>query len=214
MDLFSAPELLERYLVENSSREDPVLNELARHTYLNEPYPNMLAGPILGSFLSLFSKLLSPDRILEIGTYTGYSAICLARGLRQGGSLITIEVNDELNKTCLEFFRKAGLEDQIELIHGNALEVIASLAGEFDLVFIDANKDEYLEYYKLVIEKVPSGGYILADNVLWGGKILDQPFSDATTAHIHRFNQMLTEDQRVENLLLPIRDGIMVIKKL
>lgn len=214
MDIFSAPELLDRYLNEHSSPEDPVLQELARHTYLNEPYPNMLAGPVLGSFLSLFSKLLCPDRILEIGTYTGYSAICLARGLRDGGSLVTIEVNDELGKTCLEFFRKAGLEEHIQLIHGDALEIIPSLAGEFDLVFIDAHKDQYTDYYNLVIDKVPSGGYILADNVLWGGKVMDRPSGDATTYSIHRFNQMVAEDQRVENLMLPIRDGIMVIKKL
>jgi caffeoyl-CoA O-methyltransferase len=214
MDIFSAPELLERYLVEHSSPEDPVLNELARYTYLNKPYPNMLAGPVLGGFLSLFSKLFSPARILEIGTYTGYSAICLARGLREGGSLTTIEVNDELGKTCLEYFRKAGLEDQIDLIHGDALEIIPSLVGEFDLVFIDAHKDDYIDYYNLVIDKVSSGGYILADNALWGGKVMDQPLHDTTTRSIHHFNQMVTGDPEVENHLLPIRDGLMVIKKL
>ena len=214
MELFSDPELLDRYLLEHSSQEDPVLKELARHTYLNEVHPRMLSGHILGSFLTLFSKILSPERILEIGTYTGYSAICLARGLREGGRLITIEINDELRETSLEFFSKAGLKDQIDLINGDALEVIPSLTGSFDLVFMDAHKDDYPAYYDLVIEKVRLGGYILADNVLWGGKVLDNPLTDATTRIIDQFNQMVNDDPRVENLLLPLRDGVMLIKKL
>ncbi|TFH26002.1 MAG: O-methyltransferase [Bacteroidia bacterium] len=214
MELFSDPELLDRYLLEHSSQEDPVLKELARHTYLNEVHPRMLSGHILGSFLTLFSKILSPERILEIGTYTGYSAICLARGLREGGRLITIEINDELRETSLEFFSKAGLKDQIDLINGDALEVIPSLTGSFDLVFMDAHKDDYPAYYDLVIEKVRLGGYILADNVLWGGKVLDNPLPDATTRIIDQFNQMVNDDPRVENLLLPLRDGVMLIKKL
>lgn len=214
MELFSKPELLDRYLLENSSPEDPVLKELARHTYLNEVHPRMLSGHILGSFLTLFSKMLSPLRILEIGTYTGYSAICLARGLRKGGTLITIEVNDELKKTSLEFFKRAGVNEQIELINGDALEVIPSLAGSFDLVFMDAHKDDYPDYFRLVIERMRPGGYILADNVLWGGKVLDKPQVDATTKIIDQFNQMVNNDSRVENLLLPLRDGVMVIKKL
>jgi len=214
MELFSNPELLDRYLLEHSSQEDPVLKELARHTYLNEVHPRMLSGHILGSFLTLFSKILSPERILEIGTFTGYSAICLARGLREGGCLTTIEVNDELRETSLEFFRRAGLKEHIDLINGDALEVIPSLAGSFDLVFIDAHKDDYPAYYDLVIEKVPSGGYILADNVLWGGKVLENPITDATTRIIDQFNQKVKGDNRVENLLLPLRDGVMLMKKL
>ena len=214
MELFSEPELLDRYLLEHSSQEDPVLNELARHTYLNEVHPRMLSGHILGSFLTLFSKMLSPGRILEIGTYTGYSAICLARGLREGGRLTTIEVNDELRETSLEFFRRAGLEEQIDLINGDAQDVIPTLAGNFDLVFLDAQKDDYPAYYDQVIERVPSGGYILADNVLWGGKVLESPLPDATTRIIDQFNQKVNDDHRVENLLLPLRDGVMVIKKL
>jgi predicted O-methyltransferase YrrM len=214
MELFCNPELLDRYLLDHSSQEDPVLKELARHTYLNEVHPRMLSGHILGSFLTLFSKMLSPGRILEIGTYTGYSAICLARGLREGGTLTTIEINDELRGTSLDYFRKAGLELQIDLINGDALKVLPSLAGSFDLVFIDAHKDDYTAYYDQVIERVPPGGYILADNVLWGGKVMDNPMTDATTRNIHHFNQMVNSDQRVENLLLPLRDGVMVIKKL
>ena len=214
MELFNDPESLDRYLLEHSSQEDPVLQELARHTYLNEIHPRMLSGHLLGSFLTMFSKMLSPERILEIGTYTGYSAICLARGLREGGMLTTIEVNDELRGISMEFFRKAGLEEQIELINGDALEVMPALSGTFDLVFMDAHKDDYPNYYNLVIERVSSGGYILVDNVLWGGKVLDLPVVDATTRTIDQFNHMVTSDPRVENLLLPLRDGLMVIKKL
>ena len=213
MELFTDAGTLERYLVENSQQEDSVLRELARHTYLKEVHPRMLSGHILGSFLSMFSKMLSPERILEIGTYTGYSAICLARGLRPGGTLTTIEINDELRTIARKFFRKANLHEQIELINGDALEVIPTLTGPFDLIFMDAHKDDYPDYYNLVIDRVATGGYILVDNVLWGGKVLDANLADPTTRTIDQFNKMITADQRVENFLLPIRDGIMVIKK-
>jgi predicted O-methyltransferase YrrM len=214
MELFTDPEEVDRYLEAHSSPEDPVLNELSRHTYLKEVHPRMLSGPVLGAFLRLFSQMLSPDRILEIGTFTGYSAINLARGLNPEGKLITIEINEELRDTTLSFFKKAGVDKQIELINGNALEVIPSLVESFDLVFIDALKDDYPSYYQLVINKLTPGGYILVDNVLWGGKVLDDPIADATTRIIHRFNRMVREDERVENLLLPVRDGLMIIKKL
>ena len=213
MGLFTDEEALDRYLSEHSSEEDPVLRELARHTYLNEVYPRMLSGHILGSFLTMFSKMLRPERILEIGTYTGYSAICLARGLRSGGTLTTIEINDELQSTALNYFLKAGLGEQIELINGDAHKVIPDLNGVFDLVFIDANKDDYPDYFRLVIDKVKPGGYILADNVLWGGKVLDDQPKDQTTRTLDQFNKAITADPRVENLLLPLRDGLMVIKK-
>ena len=213
MELFNDAEALDRYLLEHSQKEDPVLSELSRHTYLKEVHPRMLSGHILGSFLTMFSKLISPERILEIGTYTGYSAICLARGLKPGGKLTTIEVNDELRSTALKYFQKANLLEKIELVNGDALEVIPSLKGPFDLVFMDAHKDDYPSYYELVIDRVVSGGYILADNVLWGGKVLETRLDDPTTHIIDQFNKMITADQRVENLLLPIRDGIMVIKK-
>jgi len=213
MELFADAGTIDRYLLDHSHEEDPVLKELARHTYLKEVHPRMLSGHILGSFLALFSRMLSPLGILEIGTYTGYSAICLARGLRPGGILTTIEVNDELRKMALRYFRKANLHDQIELINGDALDLIPRLTDTFDLVFIDANKDDYPDYYKLVFDKVRSGGYILVDNVLWGGKVLDDNLSDPTTRTIDQFNKMIKEDRRVENILLPIRDGLMVIRK-
>jgi len=196
MSLFTEAEVLDRYLEAHSQQEDPVLQELARHTYLKEVHPRMLSG-----------------HILEIGTYTGYSAICLARGLRPGGKLTTLEVNDELRSIALQFFEKANLQEQIHLINGDALELIPSLRDTFDLVFIDAQKDDYPKYFNLVLDKVNPGGYILADNVLWGGKVLDASKSDPTTRIIDRFNKMITEDPRVENLLLPLRDGLMVIQK-
>lgn len=213
MDLFADAEALDRYLAGHSSEEDPVLRELARHTYLKVVHPRMLSGHILGSFLTMFSSMLAPQRILEIGTYTGYSAICLARGLRTGGRLTTIEINDELRNTALKFFSKAGVEKQIELLNGDALKLIPVLKNGFDLVFMDANKDDYPAYFDLVIEKVSTGGYILADNVLWGGKVLEDRMEDPTTRTIDQFNKMIKADHRVESLLLPLRDGIMIIKK-
>lgn len=214
MDSFIPPEQLNRYLVENATPEDPVLADLTRHTHLNEIHPRMLSGHILGSFLQTFSQLVSPSRILEIGTFTGYSAICLASGLKPGGKLITIEINDELKHTAREYFKKAGVEDQIEIIIGDALEIVPSLNDNFDLVFIDAQKEYYSEYYNSVIDKIPSGGYILADNVLWGGKVVQDADADSATESIYRFNRMVTEDPRVRNQILTIRDGIMVIEKL
>ena len=214
MDIFNQPEVLNTYLMDQSSPEDPVLAELTRHTYLKEVHPRMLSGHILGGFLQMFSQMIAPMRILEIGTFTGYSAICLAKGLKSGGRLTTIEINDELRKTALHFFEMAGVSSQLQLINGDALKVIPELDETYDLVFIDAFKDDYPAYYNLVFDKVSSGGYILIDNVLWGGKVLNDRTPDHTTSTIRQFNQMVTEDQRVHNLLLPIRDGVMVVRKL
>lgn len=214
MELFSQPEILERYLEMHSSAEDPVLAELNRHTHLKEVHPRMLSGRVLGAFLTLFSQLLSPSRILEVGTYTGYSAICLAKGLKSGGKLTTLELNDELRQTALTFFEKAGVAKSIELLNGDAIKIIPNLPGPFDLVFIDANKESYSAYYEEILPKVTKGGYILADNVLWGGKVLGDHKKDNSTSSIQRFNELVSRDPWVENLLLPIRDGLMVIKKL
>ncbi len=214
MEIYSQPEMLERYLETHSTSEDPVLAELTRHTYLKEVHPNMLSGRVLGGFLTLFSQLISPSRILEVGTYTGYSAICLAKGLKPGGKLTTLELNDELRHTTLTFFEKAGVSQSIELINGDALQIIPGLPGLFDLVFLDADKENYPVYYEMIVQKVVKGGYILADNVLWGGKVLGNRETDHSTRAIQKFNRLVTLDPRVENLLLPIRDGLMVIKKL
>ncbi len=214
MDLFKHTEFLDRYLEDHTTGEDPVLTELARHTYLKEVHPRMLSGHVMGSFLTLFSQMISPSQILEIGTYTGYSAICLAKGLQDGGRLITLEANDELRNIAIEFFGKANMADSIELINGDAIQILQRLSGPFDLVFVDANKEEYADYYQLILDKVKPGGYILVDNVLWGGKVLNNKERDPSTSAIRNFNRMITDDSRVENMLLPIRDGLMIIKKL
>ncbi len=213
MEPLTRNELLERYLEEHSSPEDEVLAELRRHTFLKEAYPQMLSGPVMGGFLQLFSTLLSPLRILEIGTYTGYSAIRLARGLAPKGKLISIEVNEELRATALLFFEKAGVKDKIELLNGDALELIPKLEDGFDLVFIDAQKENYSLFYELAIKKVRPGGYLIADNVLWGGKVIVQPDADPATRAIDRFNKMIREDDRINKLLIPLKDGVMLMQK-
>lgn len=174
----------------------------------------MLSGNILGAFLTFISQLVAPEKILEVGTYTGYSAICLAKGLKPGGKMITLDLNDELRQTALSFFEKAGVNEVIELINGDAMEIIPGLSGPFDLVFIDANKESYSAYYEMIFPMVSKGGIILVDNVLWGGKVLDHEETDASTSAIQKFNQMVTLDSRVDNLLLPVRDGLMLLIKL
>jgi caffeoyl-CoA O-methyltransferase len=203
-----------KYIIEHSSDEDPVLAELNRRTHLDMVHPQMLAGKMQGRFLEFISRMISPEKILEIGTFTGYSAICLAKGLKQNGHLYTIEKNDELISFAAGFFKKAGLTDRITQFSGDARKIIHSLNIMFDLVYIDAEKSEYCEYYKLVIEKVKPGGWIITDNVLWGEKILESATqTDNSTRGIIEFNELVLHDDRVENLILPVRDGIMLIRK-
>ncbi len=205
---------LEQYLETHTTAEDPVLEELSRRTRWETIYPQMMSGALQGRLLEFLSRMIAPEKILEIGTFTGYSAICLARGLQENGKLTTIESNDEMLGISKEFFEKAGLSDKIELIHGNALEIIPALEGPFDLVFIDADKSEYTEYYHKTLGKVRRGGWILADNVLWDGKVTEPPDKmDAETRSIHRFNEMVKNDPAVEQMILPLRDGIMLIRK-
>ena len=213
MELFEAYNNLNRYIDSHSSPEDPLLAEIHRYTYLNVAAPSMLSGPVQGKFLELISTLLRPRRILEIGTYTGYSAICMARGLRNDGLLITLEINDELNELSSAFFRKAGLEEKIRRINGNALEIIPTLNETFDLVFIDGEKEEYVDYYRMVKQKLSPGAVIIADNVLWYGKVLDPGTNrDSATLGIEAFNTFVTQDPEVENFILPLRDGLMVAR--
>ena len=178
--------------------------------------PRMISGHLQGKMLELFVKMLQPKTILEIGTYTGYSGICMARGLSTSGKLITLDINDELEKMVSGFFKESGLSDQIDYRLGNALELIPEIEGPFDLVFIDADKINYQRYYDLIIDKVPAGGIILADNVLWSGKILVEPHQkiDKDTQAILDFNAYVQADPRVENALLPIRDGVMMARKI
>ncbi|KEO74368.1 O-methyltransferase [Anditalea andensis] len=212
---FISQELLE-YCQEHTSPEDDLLRHIIRETNAKVLMPRMLSGQLQGKVLELFTKMLNPDVILEIGTYTGYSAVCMARGLSKNGKLITLDINDELEEMVRGFFHKAGLTEKIEYRLGNALELIPQLEEEFDMVFLDADKINYGKYYDLVIDRVKKGGIILADNVLWSGKILISPDKkvDKDTRAILDFNKKIHEDPRVENVLLPIRDGIFMARKL
>lgn len=204
--------LIQQYAEDFTSPENETLKELKRETYAKVLMPRMLSGHIQGQWLSMVSYMISPKIILEIGTFTGYSAICLAKGLQKNGKLITIDINEELESMVKTYFAKANLTEIIDYKIGNALKIIPNIIETIDLVFIDADKENYSNYFDLVIDKVKSGGFILADNVLWSGKILEDK-KDKDTAAIHAFNEKIKNDYRVEQILLPIRDGILVIRK-
>ena len=172
---------LEKYILDHSTPEDSVLEDLYRQTYIRFVNPNMVSGSQQGKFLEFISMMIRPVNILEIGTFTGYSAICLAKGLKPGGNLITIELNDELTEFAHDYFCLAGAESKITQLTGNALNIIPGLDYNFDLVFIDGDKREYTDYYNLIIDKVKPGGFILADNVLWGGKVIETDTSETET---------------------------------
>ncbi len=198
-----------------TSPESEILASLNRETWANVLIPRMLSGHIQGRILSLFSHMLRPKNILEIGTYTGYSALCLSEGLQADGVLHTIDINEELEPMITRYIQQAGKQDQIKLHIGAALEIIPTIPGNFDLVFIDADKENYAHYFDAVIDRMPSGGIIIADNVLWSGKVLDENERsvDEETAALHQYNQKINNDERVENLLFPVRDGLMVARK-
>lgn len=208
---FINKELLQ-YCETHSAPESELLRELNRQTHLKVPQPRMLSGHIQGRILSMISKLMQPDFILEIGTYTGYSALCLAEGLKNKGQLFSMDVNEETMFFARKFIERAGLLDKIQLITGNATLEIPKLEHIWDIVFIDADKLNYHVYYDLVIDRVRSGGLIIADNVLWSGKILD-PQQDKDTLAIHQFNEKVSKDPRVEALMMPVRDGLLMIRK-
>lgn len=201
------------YIEKYSSKPDEVLEWLQQQTNLRTNHARMLCGQVEGKLLEFISRLLNPGHILEIGTFTGYSAICLARGLKEGGTLDALELNDELEDLISEAFVKAGMEKKINLIIGNALDTLPKIDKLYDLVFIDANKREYVAYYKAVIDKVKEGGYIIADNVLWSGKV-ETGAHDAQTEGIQAFNEYVANDKRVENVIIPIRDGLNLIRVL
>lgn len=207
-------EIIQRYAELHTSPENEVLKELKRQTHLKVLMPRMLSGHLQGRFLAMFSHMLQPYRILEIGTYTGYSALCLAEGLQDNGKLVTIDKNEELEDFANNFFAKAGLAHKIEMLIGNALEIIPMLQETWDLVFIDADKLNYPKYYEMVLPQVRKGGWIIADNVLWSGKVADTQYIDKDTAALRAFNNLVQNDTRVENLLLPLRDGLMIARKL
>ncbi|HAA14217.1 MAG TPA: methyltransferase [Cytophagales bacterium] len=206
---------IQAYSEDHTQAESPLLRRVHRETHVQVLRPRMLSGPMQGRLLSMLSHMQRPQRILEIGTYTGYSALCLAEGLADGGKLITLEVNNELESRVRGYIAEAGMEDRIELQIGDALELIPAIDGPFDLVFLDADKVNYGAYYDLVIEKMPAGGVILADNVLWTGKVVEPvDEKDKDTQALLAFNKKVQEDSRVENILLPFRDGIMMARKL
>lgn len=204
---------LEKYILGHSTQEDPLLEELYRQTHIKFVNPNMVSGHLQGKLLEFISRMIDPESILEIGTFTGYSAICLSKGLKDGGKLITIEANDEIATFTRSYFVKAGVSEKIELQNGSALDIIPTLNVMFDLVFIDADKREYCDYFRLVIDKVKPGGFILADNVLWGGQVLEKNTNDQQAAGIIQFNEMIRQEKGIENIILPVRDGIMLIRK-
>lgn len=206
------PDDITRYAEVHTSPESTLLKKINRDTHAHILMPRMLSGQLQGRFLSMISHLIRPRYILEIGTYTGYSALCLAEGLATNGTLITLDVNEELESRVRSYFKESGMADRIDYRIGDAARLIPTLPGNIDLVFIDADKENYSTYYQLVLDKMNSGGVILADNVLWSGKVT-QPKPDKDTRAIKEFNTMVVNDVRVECLLLPIRDGILMARK-
>lgn len=208
-------EEIEEYSAAHTEEESALLKSLNRDTHANILSPRMLSGHMQGRFLSMISRMIRPDRILEIGTYTGYSGICFCEGLNPGGKLITIDVNEELESFTRRYFDQSPFKDQIDYRIGNALDIIPTLTDTFDLVFIDADKINYSSYFNLCLEKVRPGGFLIADNVLWSGKVVEQLKKvDKDTQALLDFNRMVHEDPRVSNILLPIRDGLMILQKL
>lgn len=206
---------LDDYVCEHTSAENELLYELNRKTHTHILQPRMLSGHFQGRLLSMLSNMIKPKYILELGTYTGYSALCLLEGMQENGVLYTLDINEELEDFVEEFVQKANAQDKIKHLIGPALEIIPTLEEQFDLVFIDADKENYSAYYDMIFDKVAIGGYILADNVLWSGKVIDEKsFDDKDTKLLRAYNKMVQEDPRVENILLPIRDGIMIARKL
>lgn len=206
---------LDTYVVNHSEDEPELLQQLTRETYQKILQPRMLSGHYQGRVLSMISKLVNPKNILEIGTYTGYSALCLAEGMQKTGELHTIDINEELVDFQRKYFDKSDFGKQIHQHLGNALEIIPTLDKTFDLVFIDADKDNYSAYFELIIERLNPGGIILSDNVLWSGKVLDTSFKkdDSSTPALIAYNKLLKDDPRVETVLLPIRDGLTISRR-
>ena len=211
MELFS--EELIHYLENSCEPENELLKHINRETHLKVSMPRMLSGHYQGKLLSMISKLINPERILEIGTFTGYATLCLAEGLRENGRIYTIDINLELEDMVRSNFKKSELDSKIMYQIGDAKVIIPTLNEIFDLVFIDADKKNNATYYDMVIDKVRSGGLILVDNVLWSGKVLDEGVSDQKTSIISQFNERVSSDQRVEKLILPVRDGLFLIRK-
>ncbi|MEE4001721.1 O-methyltransferase [Tenacibaculum sp. FZY0031] len=209
------PEKLDNYVVNHSQSEPKLLQELSRETWQKVLNPRMLSGAFQGRVLAMLSKLIRPKSILEIGTYTGYSALCLAEGLSKEGKLYTIDKNEELEELQHKYFQKSDYKNQITQYVGNAIDIIPTIDSKFDLVFIDADKSNYVNYFHLIIEKMNKGGVILSDNVLWSGKVVEElDPKDTDTKVLLEYNRLLNEDNRLETVLLPIRDGLTISRVL
>jgi len=205
------PEEIDNYVVNHSQQEPLILQELSKETWQKVLNPRMLSGAFQGRFLSMISKLIRPTSILEIGTYTGYSALCLAEGMSSEGEIITIDKNEELQTLQNKYFDKSGYRNQIVQKVGNAVNIIPKIDKKFDLVFIDADKSNYVNYFHLIIDKMNSGGIILSDNVLWSGKVVEElDPKDTDTIVLLAYNKLLNSDDRIETVLLPIRDGLTI----
>lgn len=205
------PEKIDEYVVTHSQKEPKLLQELSKETWQKVLNPRMLSGAFQGRVLSMISKLIQPKSVLEIGTYTGYSAICIAEGLEKSGIIHTIDKNEELEGLQNKYFEKSGYRNQIQQYFGNALEIITELEITFDLVFIDADKSNYPNYFNLIIDKMNKGGVILSDNVLWSGKVVEKlDPKDQDTRALLEYNKLLNSDDRIETVLLPIRDGLTI----
>ena len=209
------PEKIDNYVVAHSQKEPQILQDLTKETWQKVLNPRMLSGAFQGRILTMITKIIQPKNILEIGTYTGYSALCLAEGLPSNGSIITIDKNEELATLQNKYFEKSGFRDKITQYVGNAIEIIPTLDQKFDLVFIDADKSNYINYFNLVIDKMNVGGIILSDNVLWSGKVVEElDPKDIDTKILLAYNKMMNEDARIETILLPIRDGLTISRVL
>ncbi len=208
-----SPDILNHYLDAQSSTEDPLLSDVSRETYLKVQMPHMCSGHVQGIFLEMISRMVRPRRILEIGTFTGYATLCLAKGLADDGILYTLDINEELEPIFGKYFQRSGMVDKIKFIPGNALETIPAIDDTFDLVFIDADKVNYSRYYDLVIDRINPGGYILSDNVLRDGKVLEE-HKDKDGLNMHLYNEKLAADPRVQTVIIPIRDGVSFARKL
>lgn len=205
------PEKIDNYVVNHSQKEPELLQQLNKETWQKVLNPRMLSGGYQGRILSMISKLIQPKNILEIGTYTGYSALCLAEGLQKNGTLFTIDKNEELEDFAKKYFEQSPYTSQIKQLVGNALSILPTLNEKFDLVFIDADKANYSTYFDMIIEKMNSGGVILSDNVLWSGKVVEEiELNDKDTKALVEYNKMLNTDDRIETILLPIRDGLSI----
>jgi predicted O-methyltransferase YrrM len=206
---------LDKYIEAHTEPENELLYKINRETHTEVLKPRMLSGHLQGRVLSMLAHMIQPENILEIGTYTGYSALCMAEGLKDKGKLITIDVNEELAERVKDYFQSSEFSNKIELKIGKALDIIPTLNKNWDMVFIDADKSNYLNYYQLCVEQVRKGGYILVDNVLWSGKVLEKNRKklDKDTESMLKFNEFVHQDDRVQNVLFPIRDGLMILRK-